>query len=201
MVSLVTKGLALNEDNSMLVEFIKTHAHEGAHWIAQESGHKYGKVVNLAHRHRISLKPQHEKRGRKLKEHIMPANRVTHLDSDNPIVIAIWEKKVYMGKSVLGTSQWKKQRQRVLKRDNYQCQYCGQDATEIDHVIPRAKGGGHDMENLVACCKRCNGLKGSRSQAAFLEVLSTPPVFPDFLSPTQSKLHEDSPFTARPVQN
>jgi len=182
----------------MLVEFIRTHAHEGAHWLAQESGQKYSKIVNLAHRHRISLKPKNENRGRKLKDNVMPSNRVTHLPSDHPIVIAIWEKKVYMGKSVLGTSQWKKQRERVLKRDQYTCQYCGQDATEVDHVIPRAKGGGHDMENLVACCKRCNGLKGSRSQAAFLEVLSTPPVFPDFLSPMQSKVHEDSPFTAKP---
>ena len=28
----------MSEDNSMLVEFIRTHAHQGAHWIAQESG-------------------------------------------------------------------------------------------------------------------------------------------------------------------
>jgi 5-methylcytosine-specific restriction endonuclease McrA len=191
----------MTEDHSMLIEFIRTHAHEGAHWLAQESGHKYSKIVNLAHRHRISLKPKGDNRGRKLKDNVMPRNRVTHLDSDHPIVIAVWEKRVYEGKRVLGTSQWKKQRERVLVRDNYTCLYCGQPATEVDHVIPRKKGGGHDMENLVACCKRCNGLKGSRSQAAFLEVLSTPPVFPDFLSPTQSKIHQDSPFTAKPVQN
>lgn len=73
----------------------------------------------------------------------------------------------------LGTQRWKDQRIRVLKRDNYICQYCGDDATQVDHVIPRAKGGGHDMENLVACCARCNSRKGSRGEASFLGVLST----------------------------
>jgi 5-methylcytosine-specific restriction endonuclease McrA len=191
----------MTEDHSMLIDFIRTHAHNGAHWIAQESGQKYSRIVNLAHRHRISLKTNSDNRGRKLKDNVMPRNRVTYLPSDHPIVIAIWEKKVYVGKSVLGTSQWKKQRQRVLKRDNYTCVYCNEEATEVDHVIPRAKGGGHELDNLVACCKRCNGLKGSRSQAAFLGDKSTPPVFPDFLSPTRSEIAQDSPFTARPVQD
>jgi hypothetical protein len=54
---------------------------------------------------------------------------------------------------------------------------------------------------MVSCCKPCNSKKGSRSQGVFLERMRTPPVFSAFLSPTQSVLHEDSPFTARPVQN
>jgi hypothetical protein len=189
----------MTEDHSMLIDFIRTHAHNGAHWIAQESGQKYSRIVKLAHRHMISLKTNSDNRGRKLKDNVMPINRVTHLPSDHPIVIAIWEKKVYMGKSVLGTSQWKKQRQRVLKRDNYTCVYCNEEATEVDHVIPRAKGGGHELDNLVACCKRCNGLKGSRSQAAFLGDKSTPPVFSGNIYPMQSRPMPDSPFTARPV--
>jgi 5-methylcytosine-specific restriction endonuclease McrA len=101
----------------------------------------------------------------------------------------------------LGTQRWKDQRLRVLKRDDYICQYCGDTATQVDHVIPRAKGGTHDMENLLACCAKCNALKGSRSQRSFLEVGSTPPVFSGFPSPMQSEIHQDSPFTARPVQN
>jgi hypothetical protein len=188
-------------DKGMLIEFIAKYAHHGAHWLAEETGQKYSTIVNLAHRHRISLKTKGDKRGRKLKPHVMPANRATKLDSDHPIVIAIWERKNYVGKQVLGTSQWKKQRIRVLQRDNYQCQYCGQEATEVDHVIPRAHGGGHDMENLLACCKKCNGLKGARSQRAFLEELSTPLDLAAFPSPTRSEIVQDSPFVTRPVQN
>lgn len=74
----------------------------------------------------------------------------------------------------LGTSQWKKQRIRVLERDSYECAYCGEAANQVDHVIPRAKGGTHDLDNLVACCRRCNSLKGSKS--VFLGGSSTPPV-------------------------
>ena len=101
----------------------------------------------------------------------------------------------------LGTQRWKDQRLRVLKRDNHTCQYCGDTATQVDHIIPRAKGGGHELENLLACCAKCNALKGSRSQRSFLESASTPPVFSGFPSPMQSKLHQDSPFTAKPVEN
>ena len=43
----------------------------------------------------------------------------------------------------LSTGHWKKQRLRVLARDGYTCTYCGEVATEVDHVIPRKVGGGH----------------------------------------------------------
>jgi 5-methylcytosine-specific restriction endonuclease McrA len=101
----------------------------------------------------------------------------------------------------LGTQRWKDQRIRVLQRDSYTCQYCGLEATQVDHVIPRAKGGGHDLDNLVACCAPCNSRKGSRNEAAFLGMDSTPPVFSGFLSPMRSEIAQDSPFTARPVQD
>lgn len=185
----------------MLIEFIAKYAHHGANWLAEESGQKYSTIVNLAHRHRISLKTKSDRRGRKLKPVVMTPNRVCKLPQDHPVVIGIWERRTFVSKQVLGTSQWKKQRLRVLKRDDYICQYCNQDATEVDHVIPRAKGGGHDMENLVACCKRCNGLKGARSHASFLGSLSTPLDFAENPSPTRSEVPVNSPFTTKPVGN
>jgi 5-methylcytosine-specific restriction endonuclease McrA len=33
---------------------------------------------------------------------------------------------------------------------------------EVDHVIPRSRGGGDDMDNLVTACKDCNRGKGAR---------------------------------------
>lgn len=52
----------------------------------------------------------------------------------------------------------------LLERDNYSCQYCGKDLNRktmtIDHVIPRSKNGKNTWKNLVCCCKKCNQKKG-----------------------------------------
>jgi hypothetical protein len=97
----------------------------------------------------------------------------------------------------LGTQRWKNQRLRVLKRDGYICQYCGNDASQVDHVIPRKAGGSHDLDNLVACCAPCNSAKGAK-EGLFLGATSTPPVFSGFPSPMQSEPMLDSPFKTRP---
>ena len=100
------------------------------------------------------------------------------------------------------SNKYKKARLVVLARDGYTCAYCGQDATTVDHIQSIKSGGDPiSLENMIACCARCNSAKGSRSQGVFLARNSTPPVFSAFLSPTQSKIHEDSPFTAKPVGN
>jgi hypothetical protein len=98
----------------------------------------------------------------------------------------------------LGTQRWKDQRLRVLKRDGYICQYCGSDATQVDHVISRKDGGGHELDNLVACCAPCNSKKGALNEGVFLGRQSTPPVFSGYVSPTRSEPMLDSPFKTRP---
>lgn len=56
---------------------------------------------------------------------------------------------------------WRGIRTRIFARDDYTCQYCGKRGVrlECDHVIPVSKGGGHDDENLVTACFRCNRSK------------------------------------------
>lgn len=53
-----------------------------------------------------------------------------------------------------------RQRFKVLQRDNFTCQYCGRKAPnvilEVDHVIPKSKGGLNTMSNYVTACKDCN---------------------------------------------
>ncbi len=51
-------------------------------------------------------------------------------------------------------------RKAVFARDGSLCQYCGRRAECIDHVHPRSKGGQHEWENVVACCRSCNAAKG-----------------------------------------
>ena len=82
------------------------------------------------------------------------------------------------------TRAYKARRLAVLNRDGWVCYYCGGDATQADHVIPISKqGDAMDLDNMVACCKRCNVSKGNRSQGAFLAKSDTPPVFSNSISP------------------
>lgn len=55
-------------------------------------------------------------------------------------------------------------RANILLRDDEQCQYCGKHSRDLtlDHIWPRSRGGQSTWENLVACCKGCNGRKGNR---------------------------------------
>lgn len=59
---------------------------------------------------------------------------------------------------------WKRRRpavtnRNVLGRDNHTCGYCGETATTIDHIVPRARGGKNTWMNVVAACSPCNSKK------------------------------------------
>jgi 5-methylcytosine-specific restriction endonuclease McrA len=53
-------------------------------------------------------------------------------------------------------------RRAVFARDGHRCQYCGASAENIDHVVPRSRGGEHVWENVVAACRPCNTKKEDR---------------------------------------
>lgn len=53
-------------------------------------------------------------------------------------------------------------RRAVFARDDHTCQYCGAPAENIDHVVPRSRGGRHVWENVVAACRSCNARKEDR---------------------------------------
>ncbi len=53
-------------------------------------------------------------------------------------------------------------RRAVFARDGWTCQYCGAQAENLDHVVPRSRGGLHVWENVVASCRRCNARKENR---------------------------------------
>lgn len=54
---------------------------------------------------------------------------------------------------------------RVVRRDNNQCQVCGQvlrdDEIEFDHIIPVSKGGSSEEHNLRVTCLKCNRRKAA----------------------------------------
>jgi len=56
----------------------------------------------------------------------------------------------------------------IFQRDNFTCVYCGRNVFEdkiklqVDHLIPRAKGGTDEKNNLVTSCSDCNLSKGNK---------------------------------------
>jgi rubredoxin len=56
-----------------------------------------------------------------------------------------------------------KTRMEILKRDNFTCVLCGagkEACLEIDHIVPRVRGGSNEPENLRILCHECNVGKG-----------------------------------------
>lgn len=57
--------------------------------------------------------------------------------------------------------KWAATRTRILARDKGVCWICGMDgARSVDHIVPRAYGGGHDDANLAAAHMKCNSKRG-----------------------------------------
>ena len=60
----------------------------------------------------------------------------------------------------------------LFKKCNGRCVYCGNKAEEIEHIIPKSKGGTNSPYNLVIACKKCNKLKGKSSLKEFGELMN-----------------------------
>lgn len=62
------------------------------------------------------------------------------------------------------TAEVRLSRRNVFLRDEHTCQYCGRRGTprelNLDHVVPRSRGGPSTWENLVTSCRSCNLEKG-----------------------------------------
>ena len=65
-------------------------------------------------------------------------------------------------------------------RDGYRCMYCGakkRDGSELEleHIIPRSRGGKNTWDNLVAACAPCNRRKNDRTpEEAGMQLIHRP---------------------------
>lgn len=70
-------------------------------------------------------------------------------------------------------------RQNIYLRDKLVCQYCGERFARadlnLDHVVPRSRGGRTTWENVVCSCIPCNLRKGNRTpEEARMRLLQDP---------------------------
>jgi ATP adenylyltransferase len=82
---------------------------------------------------------------------------------------AIWQHRKKSSGYISGTLRYE-----VLKRAKFHCELCGISADlralEVDHILPRNRGGEDDISNLQALCYSCNSMKRDRDDTDFREV-------------------------------
>lgn len=81
----------------------------------------------------------------------------------------------------------------IYLRDGNRCQYCGLSAARaqlnLDHVVPRSRGGRTSWENVVCCCLPCNLRKGARTPHEAGMVLVKKPVKPSWTPTLRPRGH------------
>src|SRR5690606_23696761 len=60
-------------------------------------------------------------------------------------------------------------REYLLEKWGRKCAYCGKTDVplEIEHIIPKSRGGSNRVSNLTLSCKLCNQKKGTMTAAEF----------------------------------
>lgn len=68
-----------------------------------------------------------------------------------------------------GTLQGYEVREYLLEKWERRCAYCGKSGVplEVEHIIPKSRGGSNRVSNLTIACHDCNQDKGDRTAAEF----------------------------------
>ena len=60
----------------------------------------------------------------------------------------------------------------IFSKTKGRCSYCGEKAEEIDHIIPKSKGGSNSTYNLTPACRSCNEKKSNLSLKEFGKLMN-----------------------------
>jgi len=105
-----------------------------------------------------------------------PGSRVIRTVSQQVVVPTVL---LLRGYDRMLMQEMKFNRQNLLERDDFRCQYCGKNfpvkELNMDHVVPRDRGGRTSWENVVISCIKCNSKKSNRSpKEAGMRLLKEP---------------------------
>lgn len=70
-------------------------------------------------------------------------------------------------------SDWNSRRKQIMERDEFTCQNCGIQGgsygnaeLHAHHVVPKSRGGSHDVSNLISLCSDCHQTVHSKNAQA-----------------------------------
>ena len=87
-------------------------------------------------------------------------------------------------------------REYLLEKWGRKCAYCGKQniPLEIEHIVPKSKGGSDRVSNLTLACNACNIRKGNRPVREFLK--RKPEVLKKILAQAKASLKDAAAVNA-----
>ena len=87
-------------------------------------------------------------------------------------------------------------REYLLEKWGRTCAYCSKEniPLQVEHILPRAKGGSDRLSNLTLACEKCNRAKGTQEIAVFLK--KKPEVLKRILAQAKAPLQDAAAVNA-----
>ena len=125
-------------------------------WLAPSVKSRADNVINFIKKHKKLLN----------------INRVMIEDVSFDIAQMSSDIKLWGNDYQQGSLYNKNLREFIFSKTKGRCSYCGAKAKEIDHIVPRAKGGTDSTYNLAASCRSCNEKKSNLSLKEFGKLMN-----------------------------
>lgn len=102
----------------------------------------------------------------------------------------------YLDYTKINYTKIKFTRKNVFTRDNFTCLYCGYKPNDIkelqlEHIIPKSRGGKTTWTNTVCSCYKCNTKKGDKTPQEAGMKLMRKPFKPKVLAPNKIRIKDD----------
>jgi hypothetical protein len=98
-------------------------------------------------------------------------------------------------------------REYLLEKWHRACAYCGQTQVplEVEHIVPKSRGGSSRISNLAMACHECNAMKDNRTAEEFgypdIQAQARKPLQDAaFMNATRWRLYEQLKATGLPVE-
>jgi len=185
-----TTGLAIVNDQSGEVVFAAEIIHCGQQ-IKSDLDNRRGVRRGRRNRHTRYRKPRWQNRRNKKKGWLSPSlasrisnvltwvqrlMRVCHITAISMELVKfdmqIMENAEISGVEYQqGTLAGYELREYLLEKWGRTCTYCGKENVplQVEHIVPRAKGGSNRASNLCLACEKCNTRKGTKDILDFLK--------------------------------